>query len=83
MVRNADGGEMGVAGLMDNRLDIAEGDPAFWAIYFETADVDATIALATSMGATVVNPAEDTPYGRLAVLTDPAGARFSLRSSPE
>jgi predicted enzyme related to lactoylglutathione lyase len=83
MVRNADGGEMGVAGLMDNRLDLAEGEPSFWAIYFETADVDATIATATSMGGSVVDPAQDTPYGRLAVLADPAGARFSLRRSPE
>lgn len=81
MVRNADGG-MGVAGLMDNRADIPAGDPSFWAIYFESADVDGTIASATSLGASVVEPAQDTPYGRLAVLGDPAGARFSLRSSP-
>lgn len=82
MVRNTDGG-MGVAGLMDNRFDIAEGDPSFWAIYFASDDVDATIASATSMGAAVVHPAEDTPYGRLAALTDPAGARFHLRSTSE
>ncbi|MBS1848262.1 MAG: VOC family protein [Actinobacteria bacterium] len=81
-VRDADGGDTGVAGLMDNRADIAESEPAFWTIYFEAADVDATIATATSLGATVVEPAQDTPYGRLAVLADPAGARFSLRNTP-
>lgn len=80
MVANAEGG-MGVAGLMDNRMDIAEGDPSFWTIYFACDDVDATIDSATAMGATVIHPAEDTPYGRLAALNDPAGARFSLRST--
>lgn len=75
-------GPMGFAGLMDNRNDLAEGTPAYWAIYWEVADVDATIATATSLGGSVIEPAQDTPYGRLAVLADPAGARFSLRRSP-
>jgi predicted enzyme related to lactoylglutathione lyase len=30
------------------------------------------------MGGDVVQPAEDTPYGRLAVATDPTGAAFKL-----
>jgi predicted enzyme related to lactoylglutathione lyase len=32
------------------------------------------------LGAAIVRPAEDTPYGRLAVMTDPTGAEFRLMS---
>ena len=34
--------------------------------------------LATRLGATVTDPAMDTPYGRLAGLTDPTGTYFKL-----
>lgn len=81
MVRDPEG-DMGMAGLMDNRADIPEGEPDFWKIYWHVDDVDATIATAVSLGASVVHPAEATPYGTLAVLTDPSGAEFSLRTPP-
>ena len=81
MVRNPDGG-MGMAGAMDNRNDLPEGAPSVWSIYWEVASVDDTIATAITLGGTSVSPAEDTPYGRLAVMTDPTGATFSLRTSP-
>jgi predicted enzyme related to lactoylglutathione lyase len=47
-------------------------------VYIGVADTDATVAKATSLGATVVQPADDTPYGRLAVIADPTGAQVSL-----
>ena len=81
MMQDPEGG-MGLAGVMDASSFLPEGRSSYWSIYWESADVDATIALATSLGAKVVSPAEDTPYGRLAVLTDPAGAEFKLRKSP-
>ena len=34
-------------------------------------------------GGTVVRPAEDTPYGRLASVTAPTGAAFNLSSLPD
>jgi len=67
------------AGIMDAAAFLPDGVPSHWAIYFATADADATIAQATKLGASVVQAAEDTPYGRLATLADPTGALFKLQ----
>ena len=71
-----------LAGVMDASSFLPEGKGSYWSIYWAVDDVDATIAKATSLGGRVVQPAEDTPYGRLAVLSDPAGAVFKLRNIP-
>ncbi|HZM30962.1 MAG TPA: VOC family protein [Acidimicrobiales bacterium] len=76
-------GEAQAAGIMDASAFLPEGVPAHWSVYFGVADTDATIAKAVELGASVVQPAEDTPYGRLAVLTDPTGAVFKLVSVDE
>jgi predicted enzyme related to lactoylglutathione lyase len=55
----------------------AEG-PAHWLVYFNVADTDAAVAAARRTGGSVVSPAADSPYGRIAVVTDPAGAVFAL-----
>ena len=47
-------------------------------VYFTVADADATIAAIEAAGGAVVIPAEDTPYGRLAAVTDPTGAMFKI-----
>jgi len=52
--------------------------PAHWMTYFSVADADQTVATATSSGGTVQMDPFDTPFGRLAVLTDPQGAVFSV-----
>lgn len=70
-------GENQLAGMIDSSA--WPDDPVGWHVYFRVTDADATIAKATSLGATVVDPAEDTPYGRLATLFDPNGARFKLQ----
>ncbi|MCV3270730.1 VOC family protein [Roseobacter sinensis] len=50
-----------------------------WTIYFTVADVDASVATAEAMGASVVTAPMDMPgVGRMASLTDPQGARFAL-----
>jgi uncharacterized protein len=71
-------GENQLAGVMDSSAFLPEGVPAVWTVYFRVADADAGVARAVELGATVVRPAEDTPYGRLAQLTDPTGAEFKL-----
>ena len=71
-------GEDWHAGVMDASGVLPEGVPAHWAVYFGVADTDATLARAVELGATVVQPAEDTPYGRLAAVTDPTGSLFKL-----
>ena len=73
-------GESMAAGIMDATGFLPEGVPAHWAVYFGTADTDATVAKAVELGASVIQPAEDTPYGRLATLSDPTGAMFKLVS---
>jgi len=73
-------GENQLAGIMDFGVFGSAGEPAGWSVYFKVDDTDKTIARATDLGAKVVSPAEDTPYGRLAQLTDPTGASFKLMS---
>jgi uncharacterized protein len=71
------GDEM-LAGIMDSSAMLPEGVPAHWKVYFGVDDTDATLARIVELGGAIVRPAEDTPYGRLAVATDPTGAQFSL-----
>jgi uncharacterized protein len=73
-------GENQLAGVMDGTISLPEGAPSHWAVYFAVTDTDATIDRAVNLGATVVAPAMDTPYGRLATLADPTGAGFRLGS---
>jgi predicted enzyme related to lactoylglutathione lyase len=67
------------AGVMDASAWLPDGVPSHWSVYFRTDDIDATLAQATELGGSIVVPAEDTPYGRLATCTDPTGATFKLR----
>lgn len=52
--------------------------PSHWGIYWIVDNTDAVIKAATAAGAKVIDPAEDTPYGRLATLMDPQGGMFKL-----
>ena len=71
-------GESQLAGIMDASAFLPEGVPAHWSIYFGVEDADAALAKITELGGSIVRPAEDTPYGRLAEVADPTGARFKL-----
>ncbi len=71
-------GDDAKAGIMDASAFLPEGAPAHWSIYFNVADVDATMATAVELGGTIVEPAMDTPFGRMARLADPTGAQFKL-----
>ncbi|MGW0120573.1 VOC family protein [Streptomyces sp. NPDC003327] len=56
-----------------------EGASSAWTIYFRTPDVDATQKAAESAGGAVRVPAMDVmDAGRMACLTDPAGAEFAV-----
>ena len=70
-------GEGALAGIMDDAPE-----PSGWNVYFEVADVDAALEQVKELGGTVVEPAQDTPYGRLARAADPTGAPFRLITSP-
>lgn len=71
-------GDQGYAGIMDASAWLPEGVPAHWSIYFGTNDADATLEEAVALGGSVVVPAEDTPYGKLATAADSTGAQFKL-----
>ncbi|MEU6991468.1 VOC family protein [Streptomyces sp. NPDC046465] len=52
--------------------------PAHFLVYFDVADTDAAAATTTRLGGRVQAPPRDTPYGRIAVLTDNQGATFAV-----
>ena len=71
-----------MAGIMDASSFLPEGAPSSWALYWEVDDADLALTAVQSLGGSVVQPAEDTPYGRIATVSDPAGAVFRLRTGP-
>lgn len=71
-------GEAQEAGIMDGGSYLPEGEPAKWSIYFKVEDADATLAKIVELGGSIVKPAEDTPYGRLAEAADTTGTSFKL-----
>lgn len=71
------GGEQ-LAGIMDAAGFLPDGVPAHWSVYFAVEDTDAALTDIERLGGAIVMPAEDTPYGRLAVAADVTGAPFKL-----
>jgi predicted enzyme related to lactoylglutathione lyase len=71
-------GDEAKAGLMDSTAILPEGVPSHWAVYFGVDDTDAALSEIVALGGEVVTPAEDTPYGRLAMASDATGALFRL-----
>lgn len=76
-------GESWLAGIMDASGFLPHGVPAHWSVYFGVDDTDAALAKVVELGGSVVVPAEDTPYGRLATAADPTGAQFKLVAPDE
>lgn len=52
--------------------------PAHWRAYFAVENTDATLDAATRVGAAMLRPPQDSPYGRSADISDPQGAVFSV-----
>jgi predicted enzyme related to lactoylglutathione lyase len=74
----ANHGDDQVAGVMDAAAFLPPEVPSHWSVYFAVENADAAITKVTQLGGSVEQPAEDTPYGRLATVADPMGARFKL-----
>jgi predicted enzyme related to lactoylglutathione lyase len=75
------GDDVQLAGIMDAAALVPKG-ASYWSVYWEVGDVDETIVKLRSLGGGVVSEAADTPYGRMAAVTDPCGAAFKLRQGP-
>jgi predicted enzyme related to lactoylglutathione lyase len=61
---------------------LPEGRPPGWGVYFAVADTDAAVAKVTDLGGSVLQPASDTPFGRMAMVADDHNAFFSLITPP-
>jgi uncharacterized protein len=72
-------GDEAKAGIMDATAFLGD-QPSRWQFYVEVVDTDATVQKATDLHAKVLQSAENTPYGRLAVIADPAGIPFAIMS---
>ncbi|MEU6237613.1 VOC family protein [Kitasatospora sp. NPDC047058] len=77
------GTEDALGGMMQlGPAQTAAGTASHWLPYFEVVNVDAAVALAGQLGATVRLPATDVHgVGRLARLVDPHGAVFAVITS--
>ncbi|MGH3979473.1 MAG: VOC family protein [Pseudonocardiaceae bacterium] len=74
-LRRPDGHE--VAGIVGNPETTSSG----WGTMFEVADTDAVVRRAVAAGGTSSAP-EDMLYARIATITDPFGAEFSVGARP-
>ncbi len=75
----ADGAPAGFEDAVAWLAPITEEDtPAHWSITFAVDDADAIADRAAELGGTVVVPPTDAPWVRMAVLSDPQGATFTV-----
>jgi len=58
------------------------GSPTGWATCFSVASTDDAVAAVEAAGGKVTMAAQDTPFGRFAVVEDPWGAPFSVMQAP-
>lgn len=68
----------GIGGMMDPAADL----PSHWVPYFSVPDTDVAVSAATRLGGALQGPVMDSPFGRMAFLTDPDGAVFALAGPP-
>lgn len=71
-----DGRPVGGIGSMPE--GIPDGVPAHWRVYFEVENPDEIVDMVVKLGGNLISPPEDTPFGRMAHVTDPQGAPFSV-----
>jgi hypothetical protein len=66
------------AGIMDAATLLPDGVPSNWQVYFNVDSTDDSLAMIEKLGGSTLQPAEDTPYGRMALAADPTGATFKI-----
>lgn len=76
-----DGHEVG--GIGQYMEGAPAGTPGAWSAYFAVEDTDAAVATVQAQGGGIVQPVRDSPYGRIAVVSDDQGAIFSVITSPQ
>jgi predicted enzyme related to lactoylglutathione lyase len=71
-------GEEAPLGGMGGMMGSPEGTPSHWLVYFGVESTDAAVEAAQAAGGSLLVPAVDSPYGRVAAVADPAGAAFCV-----
>ena len=61
---------------------VDEGQPAYWSVTFNVADLDATLQRAAAAGSQVVMEPYAFEFGRVAVITGPDGEAFGVIEPP-
>ena len=54
-----------------------------WNNYFSVTSADDAVGRITELGGTIVRGPDDTPFGRMALVTDNQGAYFSVHQAPD
>jgi uncharacterized protein len=67
-----------VVGLMDASSSLPDGVPAHFIAYLAVDDTDAAVERAIALGAQLLHPAMDSPFGRSAQISDATGAHLAL-----
>lgn len=75
------GGET-AGGLMQMTEQWPAEVPPHWMIYFAVENADGAVAQVKELGGALIVPPFDTPYGRIAVVSDPQQAIFSVVQLP-
>ena len=75
-------GDAAKAGICDAGSFVPAGANSYWRTYFAVADTDAALDRLTSLGGRLLDGPADTPFGRIATVTDDQGAMFQLLQPP-
>jgi predicted enzyme related to lactoylglutathione lyase len=67
-----------IAGIGDEVEWLPPGQAPSWSVFWQSDDVDASVAKVSALGGAVLTEAADHGLGRVARVADPSGARFSL-----
>lgn len=71
-------GDSSVGGMLDMRGRVPDEVPPHWLAYFGVDDTDAAVEKAKELGGGIAFGPIDIPAGRLAIVTDTAGAAFAV-----
>ncbi|GGM40604.1 glyoxalase [Longimycelium tulufanense] len=71
-----------VGGIMTMDAGWPADLPSHWQVYFGVRDTDVAVRVLVGRGGTTLAGPQDSPYGRMAVCSDPEGALFSLIAPP-
>jgi uncharacterized protein len=71
-------GGRSVSGMMEKPPGMPAEVPPHWGVYFSVEDTDAAIERIKELGGALVMPPMQVEPGRMAVVTDPAGATFNI-----